>query len=238
MGGRLVRLERIAPLVGLAGAAALAAGSVVAAVAYRGASGEPYSPLNHWVSELGMPSVSALAAVFNAGVIAGGAAFVVFMVAVGRARGGILGGLTGAFGAAAGVAGMGVGVFNADMPSQHMLAALAFFWLGGVAIAAVSISIVRRRDERFPAWLAIPGAVAFVSFYWFLALFYTRTVGAYATPLDRPAVWLITVVEWLVIVALLGWVALASITWRRATAGVAVASPVPSSAVAAEEAAG
>lgn len=238
MGGRLVRLERIAPLVGLAGTAALAAGSVAAAVVYRGASGEAYSPLNHWVSELGMPSVSALAVAFNAGVIAGGAAFVVFMVAVARVRGGILGGLTGAFGAAAGVAGMAVGVFNADMPSEHATAALAFFWLGGVSIAAISVSIVRRRDPRFPAWLAIPGAVAFASFYWFLALFYTRTVGAYATPADRPAIWLITVVEWLVIVALLGWVALASTTWRRATARAAVAPPVPAAAVAAEESAG
>ena len=57
----------------------MTATSVVTALAYTGSKGQPYSPLNHWVSELGEVGVSELASVFNVGLIIGGLCFAVFM---------------------------------------------------------------------------------------------------------------------------------------------------------------
>lgn len=50
---------------GLAGAALVAACSLAAALAYAGPDGEPYSLLNHFISELGEVGVSPLAWLFN-----------------------------------------------------------------------------------------------------------------------------------------------------------------------------
>ena len=58
-------------------------GALLSAVAYRGAVGEPYSPFNHFISELGQVGVSRLAAVFNAGLIVGGLLLIPFMLGLG-----------------------------------------------------------------------------------------------------------------------------------------------------------
>ena len=70
LGGRLVdergrRVDRLAIWAGLIGASVIAVGSVVTASPTRGSKGESYSPLNHFVSELGELAVSRLAVVFN-----------------------------------------------------------------------------------------------------------------------------------------------------------------------------
>ncbi|CAN5752972.1 hypothetical protein BH23CHL7_BH23CHL7_09480 [soil metagenome] len=45
--------SRLPAAAGMAGAATIGAASLVTAFAYVGADGERYSPLNHWISELG-----------------------------------------------------------------------------------------------------------------------------------------------------------------------------------------
>ncbi len=64
--------QRIGPGAGVLGAAAFAVSSLIAALVYSGTAGEGFSPLNHWVSELGEMSVSRLALLFNAGIFVGG----------------------------------------------------------------------------------------------------------------------------------------------------------------------
>ena len=58
-------LERVGAIAGIVAFAAIAASCLVAAVAYTGARGEAYSPLSHWISELGEPGVSRFAAVMS-----------------------------------------------------------------------------------------------------------------------------------------------------------------------------
>ena len=79
--------RRLAAL-GLAGSAIISLGSVVAAVAYVGKHGQRYSPLNHWISELGEVAESELHLAFNLGLIVGGPMLALFLVGLGRMVGG------------------------------------------------------------------------------------------------------------------------------------------------------
>ena len=73
---------------GAAGAGIILAGSLVAALFYRGRLGEAYNPLNHFVSELGEVGISAAAWAFNGGLLIGGVLLVVFLLGLRRRIGG------------------------------------------------------------------------------------------------------------------------------------------------------
>jgi hypothetical membrane protein len=209
-------LDRLAIAAGLIGATVIATGSVVTALAYTGSKGEAYSPLNHFVSELGELAVSRFAAVFNTALIVGGVSFVVFMLGLAAAGRGRARYLYGAVGAIAGVGGALVGVFPMDYLRVHSLAALTFFLLGLVTVLLASIDFLRRPDPRFPGWLALLGGVTVAAFAVFLVILFGGS-GDLARPDDRPEVWLLTVFEWLLIVGINLWVFLTAWSWWRAT---------------------
>jgi hypothetical membrane protein len=202
------------------GSAAIAACAVVAAIAYHGTAGEPFSPLNHYVSELGELGVSSLAVLFNSGLIVGGFAFAVFMVGLGRARGGIGGSAYASIGAVAGVAGAAVGVFPLNSLERHTIVTFFFFNLGWIAVALASVDILVRPDPRFRARIGAVGLVAvaaFVGFIWAYAIGGRTTNGV---PPDeiRPRVDVVTVFEWLAIAGIVVWTAIAGWEWHRAQA--------------------
>lgn len=212
------RRARVGIAAAWIGTGAIALGSLLAAVAYGGRAGEAYSPVNHFVSELGEPGVSALAAVFNAGLMVGGAGFVVFMAMLACSLDGRLRWLWGPVGVAAGVGGFLVGVFPMDHIAQHTSAAMAFFNLGWIAVALASLDIARRRDPRFPRWLALVGLATVAAFIGFLVEVSRVPPSAghiLASPADRPAFWLLTTLEWAVIVGILAWTFLTATTWWR-----------------------
>ena len=101
------------------GSAFFLVASVAAALVYSGTSGEGYSPLNHWVSELGELGVSQLAFVFDLGLVVGGICLAVFMTALGVARGGRLAWIYVPLGIVSGVAGALVGVFPMNQIGVH-----------------------------------------------------------------------------------------------------------------------
>ena len=81
-------LSRLAALIGWFGVAVFLGTAVVTAIGYTGSAGEPYSPLNHYVSELGEIKNSELSVVFNSGIAIGGICLAVLLVEVGRRIGG------------------------------------------------------------------------------------------------------------------------------------------------------
>jgi hypothetical membrane protein len=225
MGGRME--ARIAQVAAIVGVVALTVASVVTALAYTGAKGEPYSPLDHWVSELGQTSVSQAAAVFNVGLIVGGICFAVFVVGLAMAVPGRPRYAWGTTGVVAGVAGALVGVFPMDDIGPHSAAALTFFVLGWLTVGFASIDLLRRPDPRFPRWLAVIGAIATVCFVLFMvALFTDPLVGedALAVPEMRPDVWPASILEWSVVAAIVAWTLATALAWiaadRRAAAAV------------------
>ena len=209
-------LDRLAIWAGLIGASVIAFGSVVTAIGYTGSKSQSYSPLNHFVSELGELGVSELARVFNVALNIGGVCFVVFMIGLAAARHGRLRFVYGATGVIAGIGGALVGVFPMNDLDKHALVALTFFVLGLVTVLLASVDFVRLPDPRFPGWLSVVGGAAVVAFLIFLVILFGEA-GGLAHPEERVAIWPLTIFEWLLIVGILGWVFLTSFEWRRAT---------------------
>lgn len=208
-------LDRLAIVAGFAGSLVITAGSVMTALAYTGSKGQPFSPLNHFVSELGELFVSDFAPVFNTGLIIGGVAFAVFMIGLASARVGRLRLVYGVLGVIAGVAGSLVGVFPMNYLDQHAAVALTFFNLGWIVVLLASIDFVRRPDPRFPGWLAIIGVATVVAFVAFLITLSGEADGL-AHPDERLAFWPLTTFEWLLVAGIMLWTFLTSATWWRA----------------------
>jgi hypothetical protein len=99
----------------------------------------------------------------------------------------------------------------------HIVFALGFFLLGWVAVGLASLDIWRRPEARFSRWLPVLGAITVAVFLMFLSVYipylYTGTGS------DRPAVSISTVLEWLVLIGIMGWVLVASVTWWRFARG-------------------
>jgi hypothetical membrane protein len=214
-------VERVTATLGIAAFAAIAVGSGLAAASYTGTAGEDYSPLNHWISELGQPGVSSQAAVFNTGILIGGAGFVAFVFGLAWTSPSRLRWAFGPVGAAAGIGGFFVGVFPMSSADQHVVAASAFFNLGWIFVALASIAFVRHRQRRHPAWLAGVGAVSVVAFIAFLVSLrtdaFSRQRMASSGPItDRPDVWIAPILEWATLLLIMVWVLLASLAWWRA----------------------
>lgn len=211
------RLMHYGPAIGFIGSAFFMVASVVAAIPYRGTLGEGFSPLNHWVSELGELGVSSLALAFNVGLFVGGIALALFFIALGRLRQSRLAWVYVPVGLVAGVSGALVGVFPMNNRGIHIVMALGFFVLGWVAVGAASIDIWRRPEARFSRWLPALGAITVAVFLMFLSVYipylYTGTGS------DRPAFAIATVLEWLVLLGIVGWVLLASLSWWRFARG-------------------
>jgi hypothetical membrane protein len=207
------RLVHYGPAMGFIGSAFFAIASLIAGVFYVGTQSEPFSPLNHWVSELGEMGVSSLALVFNIGLLVGGLALALFFFALGRLRSSRLASVYVIVGIVAGVSGALVGVFPMNNRSIHIVFALGFFVLGWVAVGLASLDIWRRPEARFSRWLPALGALTVAVFLLFLSVYipylYTGTGS------DRPDVSIATVLEWLVLIGIMGWVLVASATWWR-----------------------
>jgi hypothetical membrane protein len=215
---RLNRLDRLAACAGIVGGSVIAVGSVATAAVYRGADGQRYSPMNHFVSELGELAHSERARTFNVSLIAGGVCFAVFMSGLAASRPGWLRIAAGGVGVVAGVAGSFVGVFPMDDIGRHTRAAMTFFNLGWIAVGLASLDFVVRPDRRFPRPLAVLGLATVAAFIGFL-----REVRVSTTPdgvLDaadvRPGVWALPTLEWLTIIGIVGWVTLVGAAWLRA----------------------
>ena len=193
----------------------MAGGSIVAAFAYRGAAGEGYSLLSHWVSELGEAGVSPLAGVFNVALMVSGLGFATFMGALSLVRRGSLGAAFGALGIGAGFFAALVGVFPLGASDLHVAVAAGYFVLGSLAIALASIELVRRPDAAFPAWLGLFGGIVVGAFVGFILVTSGRGGG---TDEARPALVLEPTLEWAAIIGTLAWTALVSWSWRRARA--------------------
>jgi hypothetical membrane protein len=211
------RLADLAPRAGLIGAAAIAACSVLAGVAFRGIDGELYSPLNHYVSELGRVGVSSLAAVFNAGLIVGGACFAAFMAGLGREQGAIGGATFGILGVIAGLAGLLIGIFPMGTPTLHVLFALLFFNVAWIAIALASVDLLVRPNPRLPGrlgWLGLAVVAAFIGFIWSYTLLVPAGSGLEPSAV-RPAFDPVTTFEWLAILGVVAWTGAVSLAWER-----------------------
>ena len=155
-------MYRISYRAGLIGSPSILLGSVITALLYTGSKGEAYSPLNHWVSELGQVSVSRAAMIFNISLLIGGVCFAIFMSGVASRLQDWYSRMFRVVGVVAGFVGILVGVFSMDNLAPHALSACSLFIAVLLLVGSFSVYVLRTHPTLFPIWLVIPGAVTVV----------------------------------------------------------------------------
>jgi hypothetical membrane protein len=226
-------LRRFTYVCGFIGTAIILLAVLVAGLVFRGPKGYPYSLLNRNISDLGKPSVSELAALFNWGLSIGGLFLLLFMISLSlfvRDRGMYLVGLTGVV-AAIGV--IFVGVYPVTQFYYHKIAALTFFFSGAITFTLFTLTILLSNPERLSRWLVIPGFITILAFVLFLGLpqyLYKNPHRAYVLgppgP-NRPILWLPSLLEWVVFLMVAVWVLLISgYLYRQEQRESTVACPV------------
>jgi hypothetical membrane protein len=210
--------RRLLLVAGIGGPAVVSTSAFATAIAYRGSKGQPYSPLSHWVSELGEEDVSRLAPVFNAGTVVGGACLGIVMTSLAMSRRGGLARAYGPIGAVAGLAGALVGRFPMNRIVPHAIASVSFFNLTALAIALASVDFAKRPEPRFGRIQASIGAAATAAFVAFgvVASDAIRREGlaALEAPDPRGAFSPLTSLEWATLLLIMAWVV--STSWRWA----------------------
>jgi len=173
--------------------------SVITELVYQGTQGELYSPLNHFISELGQRGVSKFAPLFNIGLMIGGVLFALFMLGLGVITG-IACGL--------------VGVVPMNNMHIHVPVAMTFFRGGLITILFFTLIFFFDKQKKISKWMVIPGGITVLAFAAFLTI--PKLLG-YATgtslsvPDVRPAFWLNPFLEWLVFVTVICWII--SLSW-------------------------
>jgi hypothetical membrane protein len=198
-------------LFGMAGSIVVLSGILVPMAAYIGRAGERYSPLNHFISELGEVGVSRLAPAFNAGLVAAGVLYVLFVLGLGASLGGwwaatgTLAGLVSAVSVAC------VGVFPVNNLAPHIAAAMTFFRSGLVTILLFGIAIqlqhpARRVVDRRANIAGIAALIAFAVFIAWIELQPGGSAGFHPSVFaSRPVVWPSAILEWSVLVTVIVW---------------------------------
>lgn len=215
-------------IAGLAGVGLNFTGVIISALTYQGRLGEPYSPLNHFISELGEVSVASMAMAFNVGIFLGGLCLTIFLVGLGLRIGGWLGVLFALVGTACGLSGALVGVFPLDNLAPHFTWAMRFFNFGLLASSFFSLLALFRRGG-LPRWLALPGLLSVLAFAAFLYLpssgdtagsmagadSLMATISALSQP--RPPVWQLAVLEWAALGSVMIWalIVAAAMLWEN-----------------------
>jgi hypothetical protein len=127
----------------------------------------------------------------------------------------------GPVGIISGIGGSFVGIIPMNYPDAHIVAASTFFNLGWIAVGLASISFLRFPEPRFPRRLVAVGAVTVVAFIAFLVALrvddFTRQRMASSGPIvGRPEIWMGPILEWAVLVGIMVWTLLVSLSWRAA----------------------
>ena len=197
---------------GVIGAGVALLGVLIAAAAYRGKEGERYSPLNHFISELGEIGVSKLAAVFNLSLILSGLALLVASLSLGLILPGILAKLGLVAGVISAVSLALVGVFPMNRIDPHGKAAVTYFRTGLAMVALFSLAIAFQPEGGavLPRGYALAGVPALLAFGSFLFLIGRAYQEGEEDPLgtedvQRPQFWLLAAVEWSIFLTVLLW---------------------------------
>jgi len=201
---------RLYPLLGIAGGILVSAVVVVVALTYTGRLGEPYSALNHFISELGQWGVSRNAWLFNAGLIVGGILFMPFCVGLGIHLETWAGWAAAAAGILAGGFCAAVGVFPMNHLGPHAFVAMWFFRCGLATTLLFGIAFLAQREARISRWGGLISLVAVAAFAAFLVLAPLSGVSGNSPLdpsfyLDRPRVWVLAASEWAVFAATILW---------------------------------
>jgi hypothetical protein len=199
---------------GIAGAALIFLGSLIAAIGFSGRYGQSYSFLNHFVSELGEIGISKFAWAFNGGLIAGGLLLTFFVLNFvflmeGWVRFIFLGAAL-----STGLSGTLVGILPMNNIGPHIVAAMTFFYSGMFSTFSFSLYVLFQKRSIYPKWLSFPGILSALAF--FALIFLTKPISSEESQLEvpspfsqnRPSFWATPFIEWIAVLSILLWVIL------------------------------
>ena len=197
-----------------AGIGLIVLASFYSALVYRGKRGERYSPLNHFISELGEVGVSHAAKVFNRGLFLGGLILLPYVIGLGMKFGSVLGWLGAVAGVIAVMGVAAVGVFPMDKLQPHTTAAMTYFRAGLVMVFFFGLAILFQPAEKavVPLWANLLSLLAFLAYAAFLVL--PRLMKKEQKPMEaldpdqtpeRPRIWALPILEWMVFFSSIVW---------------------------------
>jgi hypothetical membrane protein len=184
------------------------------ALVYRGKRGERYSPLNHFISELGEVGVSKAARFFNAGLLLGGLILLPYIIGLGMKFGSLLGWLGTAAGVITVLGVAAVGVFPMNNLKPHVIAAMTYFRAGLGMVFFFGLAILFQPGGKI---VILPAAnllslLAFLAYGSFLLLPRIKKEEEQPTEFmdpqqapDRPQVWALALLEWVVFFSSIAW---------------------------------
>jgi len=186
----------------------------VSAVLYRGRRKERYSPLNHFISELGELGVSRGARLFNTALVIGGLLLLPFIVGLGIALNHLIGWLGMLAGIISGLALSAVGIFPMNNLEAHSKAAMTFFRAGLAMIVLFGLAILLQPAESraIPPWANFISLLATLSYASFILLSHPKDTTQNeldtldpANEKERPVFWLLPALEWAVFFSTVMW---------------------------------
>jgi hypothetical membrane protein len=195
--------------IGQAGVFILLLSALMPAAFYIGRQNETYSFLNHFISELGEIGVSPLAYIFNGGLILGGICISFFMLGMAIHIGSSWGLVLGVIGLVTGISASLVGIFPMNQLEIHTAIANTFFYGGLLAALGYTLYVIFSHQPRLPKITAITGGatiLAFAVFIWFLPAPLEDGQSISEILKNRPAIWTLPILEWLVFLCVMGWI--------------------------------
>ncbi len=207
-----------AAMIAYAGVSVLLAGVVVADFFYIGPSGGAYSPLNHFISELGWGTHSPMAWVFNSCLCGGSLMLLPLLRAVGRQLRTRLGRAAMVVGVCATLSGSMVGVLPMEILKPHLCVASLFFLGWFLSVSLFTLAFCLDHNGGMPRSVVVVGVAAAVLCAVFLSLPKSDLISFLKAPdtFPRPRFWWIAFMEWSVFASMCVWVvAVSSALWRR-----------------------
>ena len=190
---------------------------LITALNYTGEQNESYSIFNHFISELGSYQISALAIVYNSGLILAAIGFLFFINAVFVYLNTNLSKIAFRIGALASFICIFVGLVSEDHRLPHLIIALVFFSLLALAILLFSLSIFFEKSNKFSIIVAFSGLLVPILFVVFLCqpidLMHEKRIMKSA--FDRPDIWLLPFFEWMMFIFFTIWILVLSIDIHR-----------------------
>ncbi len=202
------------PVWGISGTILLLAGCIIPSLGYKGRLGQRFSPLNHFISELGERNVSTYARVFNLSLVAAGLVFAMYMIQFGFFLGTVPALAAAAVGVFTALSCIMVGVFPMDTMKKHDDAAMCFFYGGLATILLFGLTSLLDARHRLPMvfiLFAVLVALAFMAFILIPVLRPKTSVKLDLFGADRPGIWAMPLVEWLAMIGVVGWIAAVSL---------------------------
>ena len=201
---------------GLLGVLSIACGIVFSMHSYNASNGGAYSALNHFISELGWMKKTPQFWAFSAGMLFGGVLCAAPIWLLGRTLGSTSGRLAASFGLFSALSGSCVGLLPMDWVYPHTLFAFMYFvgWL--LSSAFFSKALLSRCDCRMSRIFGIYCLSSALTSLVFLiipfTLIGTLTINGDLNQLlkvletfQRPRVWPVAVMEWLVLLTSCVW---------------------------------